>query len=63
MDRRILLFVRPSKRDDRGGTMPFLFLGPVHYVRHESEKPMRVIWELERPMPQDFFREVKVAAG
>ncbi len=60
---RILLFVRQHKRDERGITSPYLFLGPVRYVSHEREKPMRIIWELERPMPPDFFRQVKVAAG
>lgn len=43
--------------------MPYLFAGPVRYVSHESEKPMRIIWELEHPLPPEFFREVKVAAG
>ena len=60
---RILLFVRQTKRDDRGITSPYLFLGPVRYIEHEREKPMRIIWELERPMPPEFFRQVKVAAG
>lgn len=60
---RILLFVRQATRDSRRVTMPYLFLGPVRYVEHEGEKPMRIIWELERPMPPDFFRQVKVAAG
>ncbi len=60
---RILLFVRQSKRDARGVTLPYLFLGTVRYVQHESEKPMRIIWELDRSMPPDFFRQVKVAAG
>ncbi len=60
---RVLLFMRQSKRDERGETMAYLFAGPVRYVSHESEKPMRIIWELEHPLPPEFFREVKVAAG
>ena len=63
MDWRILLFVRRSKKDDRGMTMPYTFLGSVRYVEHESEKPMRIVWELERAMPPSFFREAKIAAG
>ena len=47
----------------RGTRSPYLFLGPVHYVSHESEKPMRIVWDLERAMPAAFFNEVKVAAG
>jgi hypothetical protein len=59
---RILVFVRQTKRDDRGITSPYLFLGPVRYVEHES-KPMRIIWELKHAMPPEFFQRVKVAAG
>lgn len=60
---RILLFVRHKKWGARGVTSPYLFLGPVRYVSHEKEKPMRITWEIERPMPAAFFNEVKVAAG
>ena len=59
---RILLFVR-KEIDEGGTTSPYLYLGPVNYVSHESEKPMQIIWELERPMPATFFNETKVAAG
>ncbi|MEZ6188715.1 MAG: DUF3427 domain-containing protein [Planctomycetota bacterium] len=60
---RVLLFVRESRTDERGLTRPYAFLGPVRYVSHESEKPMRVTWQLERPMPAEFFNRVKLAAG
>ncbi len=61
---RILLFVRRSKKKERGGiTPPYLFLGPVRYESHQGSKPMQVIWRLERPAPADWYREVKIAAG
>ncbi len=60
---RTLMFVRRAKEDVRGFTAPYTFLGPVKYVSHESEKPMRITWELERPMPPEFFAEIKIAAG
>ncbi|MBI2376570.1 MAG: DUF3427 domain-containing protein [Deltaproteobacteria bacterium] len=60
---RTLLFVRKGKAEASGVTSPYLFLGPVRYVSHEGEKPMRIVWDLERPMPSSFFNEVKVAAG
>ncbi|MBE2248047.1 MAG: DUF3427 domain-containing protein [Myxococcus sp.] len=60
---RTLLFVRRSKESAIGTTAPYLFLGPVRYVSHEREKPMQIIWELERAMPPAFFAEAKVAAG
>jgi superfamily II DNA or RNA helicase len=60
---RVLLFVRQRADDERGFTSPYLFLGPVTYVSHESEKPMRIVWALERPAPPEFFADVKIAAG
>ena len=60
---RILVFARQRADDERGFTSPYLFLGPARYVSHESEKPMRILWELERPAPQSFFADVKIAAG
>jgi hypothetical protein len=62
-DWRILLFVRQRAEDGRGLTSPYQFLGPVRYVSHESEKPMRIVWELERPVPPELFSAVKIAAG
>ena len=42
---RVYLFIRESKL--RGKTAsPFTFYGEVKYVKHESEKPMNVTWEL-----------------
>jgi len=60
---RVILFVRERKKDDRGESMPYLCLGPARYVSHESERPMRILWALESPMPADFFQATKVAAG
>ena len=60
---RILLFVRRTKRDARGITQPFLFLGPVHCISHNGERPMQITWELEYPVPGDWFQQVKIAAG
>lgn len=60
---RLLLFVRRTKQDGRGITSPFLFLGPVGYVGHEGERPMRITWRLEEPVPGDWFQRVKMAAG
>lgn len=57
-----LLFVRERPKDDRGGTVAFVFLGPVTLVRHEGTKPMRIVWQLQEPMPADFYTEAKVAA-
>ncbi len=60
---RQLLFVRRSKRDDRGVTRPFLCLGPVRYVSHTGERPMSITWRLDHAAPGDWFQQVKIAAG
>ncbi len=46
----IMLFTR-LRRDDRA----FYFLGPASYVKHESERPMKITWKLEYPLPGDLF--------
>jgi hypothetical protein len=60
---RVILFARENRDDERGVSAPYLCLGPARYVRHESSRPMRVTWELERPMPTEIFQEFKIAAG
>jgi hypothetical protein len=59
----ILLFARDKRKDERGVTIPYTFLGKVHCVRAEGERPMRIVWRLERPMPWGWFEQMKVAAG
>jgi superfamily II DNA or RNA helicase/HKD family nuclease len=60
---RVILFVRRRKRDSRGETNPYTCLGFANLVRHESSRPMKIVWELERAMPAGFYQEAKVAAG
>lgn len=58
----ILLFVRSRKKQD-GLTVPYTFLGPVDYMSHKQERPIQFVWQLQRPMPADFFRQAKVATA
>lgn len=58
----VLLFAREDHQDEFG-TAPYLFLGPVSYVSHEGERPIAITWQLEHPMPTDFFNSATVAAG
>jgi hypothetical protein len=51
----VLLMVRERKRDALGETAPFVFLGPVRYVDHEGERPVRFTWRLPQPMPEELF--------
>lgn len=59
----VTLFVRERKKDSRGQTMPYTFLGPATYVRHVGERPMSITWKLKHPMPYDLYEEMKLAAG
>ena len=60
---RVVLFVRERPKDGRGETLPYQCLGDARYVSHEGERPMRITWELARPMPAELYQEAKVAAG
>ncbi len=60
---RVVLFVRERRKDERRESLPYVCLGSAQYVSHESERPMRITWELDRAMPAALFQEAKVAAG
>src|SRR5690554_179163 len=58
----VLLFVRRHRKIN-GRTQPYTLLGPANYVRHEGDRPMGIVWELQRAMPSDLFLASKVLAG
>ena len=58
----VLLFVRHRKHES-GRTAPYTCLGAADYVSHERSRPIAITWRLHKAMPDDFFREAKVAAG
>jgi len=60
---RIMIFVRENKSDERGVSAPYVCLGPARIVSHKSERPIRITWELERPMPGEIYQHAKMAAG
>jgi superfamily II DNA or RNA helicase len=56
------LFVRETKTADGTlGTPPYLYAGPMSYLSHTGERPMRIMWELEHALPADVFHSAKVA--
>jgi hypothetical protein len=57
----VFLFVRQEQKDEFG-TSPYLFLGPVHYVSHQHERPIAITWRLETAMPTDFFTRASAIA-
>ncbi|MDE0241912.1 MAG: DUF3427 domain-containing protein [bacterium] len=60
---KVLLFVRERKRDDRNETRAYHCLGYASCRRHESSRPMKIVWELERMMPGWLYQAGKVVAG
>lgn len=58
---RVLLFARRTRKDERGETCAYLLLGTAKCARHEGERPMRIVWRLDRPMPPAWYAEVKIA--
>lgn len=56
------LFIRETKTADGAlGTPPYLYAGPMSYLSHAGERPMRIFWELRHALPADVFRAAKVA--
>lgn len=54
----VMLFARLRQSDSA-----FWFLGPASYVSHEGERPMAIVWRLERPLPGDLFAEFAAAVA
>jgi hypothetical protein len=62
MGTSVHLFVRESKTvDGTLGTPPYLYAGPMAYVSHTGERPMRIVWQLRHALPADIFHVAKVA--
>jgi superfamily II DNA or RNA helicase/HKD family nuclease len=61
---RVALFVRESPSNDFGKGAPFLCLGRVHLVPGsvKGERPIAMVWELERPMPAAVYEMAAAAA-
>lgn len=53
---RPLLFVRERKKDDRGVTCAFRFLGAVLPRRAHGERPISIEWKLEAPLRPEWVR-------
>lgn len=55
-DYTILIFARDQKKQN-GCTVPFVYLGPAERVSYESERPIKMVWKLNYPMPVEMFEE------
>jgi len=55
----ILFFARLEKQID-GVAAPFVYLGPTsQLLSYEGNRPIRMVWELEYPMPAALFEEAR----
>ncbi|WP_029433141.1 DUF3427 domain-containing protein [Blastococcus sp. URHD0036] len=62
MGTTVHLFIRESKTADGTlGTPPYLYAGPMTYLSHTGERPMRIMWQLKHALPADVFHAAKVA--
>jgi len=59
----LLLFVRTSKTDGAGRTLPYFCAGFANYVSHASDRPIAITWELESPLPGDRFVAYRAAVA
>ncbi|GAB3138960.1 DEAD/DEAH box helicase [Micromonospora sonneratiae] len=58
------LFIRETKIAEGDlGVPPYLYAGPMTYERHTGDRPMRIIWRLDRPLPADVLQVARVIAA
>lgn len=59
----VLLFVRETQEQSNGVAEPYWFLGPVALESASGERPMQIVWRLERAMPGRLYQQATVAVG
>jgi len=45
------LFVRVTRKTQRGKAAPFIYCGDVRFVDWEGDKPITIRWKLMEPVP------------
>jgi len=59
----VQLFLRDAKTNAIGETSAYLNAGMATYVSHERDRPVRILWHLDRDLPADVFQFAKAIAG
>jgi hypothetical protein len=49
----ILIFARERRKQ------PFTYLGQASHLSHESERPIKFVWQLDHPMPAEMFENCR----
>lgn len=58
------LFVRETKiKDGDLGAPAYLYAGTMTYREHTGDRPMRIIWQLHRPLPADMYAAARTIAA
>ncbi|WP_431882207.1 DUF3427 domain-containing protein [Micromonospora gifhornensis] len=58
------LFVRETRVADRDlGAPAYLYAGPMTYQEHSGDRPMRIIWRLQHPLPADIYAAARAIAA
>ncbi|RCG21113.1 DUF3427 domain-containing protein [Sphaerisporangium album] len=57
------LLIRHSKTDQGLGAPPYLYAGPMRYVSHQGELPIRFVWQLDYSLPPQVLRYAMTTAG
>ncbi len=56
---KVHLFVRRWKKISKN-TQPFIYCGPVEFLRWEGDKPINVWWQLREPVPENLWVELQI---
>ena len=56
----IHLFIRRNKRAAGGSASPFIYCGKIDFVDWEGERPIKVQWHLNEPVPERLREVLKV---
>jgi hypothetical protein len=59
----VFLFVREFQTQPNGLAEPYWFLGPVKLESATGERPIQIVWRLERPMPGHLYQVATLATG
>ncbi|MGW0507010.1 DUF3427 domain-containing protein [Micromonospora sp. NPDC003241] len=58
------LFVRETRVPDRDlGAPAYLYAGPMTYQQHTADRPMRIMWQLDHPLPADVYAAARTIAA
>ncbi|MGJ8698177.1 MAG: DUF3427 domain-containing protein [Verrucomicrobiaceae bacterium] len=58
-----ILFFARVRRSNGKLTSAFVYLGPGKFVGAKGDRPIAIEWELQHPMPAEFYHESKLASG